>query len=108
MFAKKRRVLVEVEGNNPYDILDSLPFKIPNQDCGTATAYPTTSALGLPPTPPPVMPMDEPFLDNGGKVQSYGTLSPLRYLHLSPLRFLIFFLGLPIFFLRLAKRELWQ
>jgi hypothetical protein len=51
------------------------------------------------------MPMEITFMDMEDEYYKYGTLSPLRYIHSNPFRFQISSLGLPTFFLRIAKRE---
>ncbi len=53
-----------------------------------------------------VMPMDEPFWDEDTYYVWY--LNYIKVSILNSTRDSDFFLGLPLFFLRLAKRELWQ
>jgi hypothetical protein len=52
-----------------------------------------------------VVPMEITFMNTEDEYYKYGTLSPLRYIHSNPFRFPISSLGLPTFFLRIAKRE---
>jgi hypothetical protein len=43
-----------------------------------------------------VVPMEITFMDTEDEYYKYGTLSPLRYIHSNPFRFLISYLGSPI------------
>jgi hypothetical protein len=52
--------------------------------------------------------MEITFMDMEDKNKKFGTLRSLRYIYSNPFRFPISFLGLPIFFLRIAKRERWH
>jgi hypothetical protein len=51
------------------------------------------------------MRMEITLMDMEDNHYKYGTLRSIRYIHSNPFRFLISFLGLPIFFLRIAERE---